>query len=478
MSRLFWIVAFAAAAGGCGGADCGRGTHESGDACVPDVACGDGTHEEDGACVPTCGEGTHVEDDACVSDVECAPGTHLEGDACVVDPDPEPPSTWTANVLVSAEGISSAEPSVAADADGHVFVAFMDTTGATYTVVLRVSDDWGSTFQDGAIFSSADGFAGDVSLAATPGGDAYLAFMDYHYGAAIYPPADTYVVASHDHGATWGDPVQVNVDDGTVFNDRPWVAIGPDGDVHVHFTSLPAANRYETRAAHSEDGGATWSTPVRVATPLGSVVQSFGGGTVTVGGEVVVPQQSFVSSGDSFVGFAHSADGEVFRTEQRDRVYFSRDLALAADPIVAASPTGRFCLAFQNAPERDYGIFAAVGDDGVALGETFEVDDGSAATQTMHWMTADGDGRCHLVWLDNRSRDWEVWGATIRADGTVSPNERVSDASFTEDGARDDWLGDFISIAVGGDTRYAVWTDTRSGGSAIYLSTSPVEGPL
>lgn len=70
------------------GRACGAGTHEDGDACVPDVTCGPGTLPIDGACVPTsmlmCGPGTVQRADECVVDsTECPPGSIARGGVCV-----------------------------------------------------------------------------------------------------------------------------------------------------------------------------------------------------------------------------------------------------------------------------------------------------------------------------------------------------------------------------------------------------------
>jgi hypothetical protein len=47
---------------------------------------------------------------------------------------------------------------------------------------------------------------------------------------------DVWVVATFDHGATWGDPVRVDPDDSYHFNDRPWLALGRDGTHHATWT--------------------------------------------------------------------------------------------------------------------------------------------------------------------------------------------------------------------------------------------------
>jgi hypothetical protein len=468
------------ALGGCGSSECPAGQHREGGACVPNLQCGPGTKASGASCVPdtavVCAKGTSPDGGTCVPDVVCGMGTHAVAGKCVLDPDPVPPTTWTKNQRVSAAGKYAAEPSVAADADGHVFVAFMEETpDSSIQTVLYVSNDHGGTFGRVNAYPSSDGFSGDVSVSATPDGKAYLAFIDYHQNRSTsqYPPADVHVVASADHGATWGNPVTVNVDNGSVFNDRPWVTGAPNNVVHIHWTGL--SNAFYAR---STNGGQTFGAPVAIQDPGQTTSISYSGHTVTPDGTILIPAQLFDNSSQlSSVGYWRSVDGQAFSLEPLADVYYTRDLALSASPVAATAPNGRTCLVYIDAPQRDLGINVAVSDDGQSFNSPMQPNDGKGTTQTFPWVAADAQGQCHILWYDNRSGDWEVWGVTVHADGTFSTTERVSDTRFPENGSQEQWLGDFISIAVGGDSRYAVWTDTREGSSEIFFASSPVAGP-
>ncbi|MEK6608704.1 MAG: hypothetical protein AABZ30_13675, partial [Myxococcota bacterium] len=345
--------------------------------------------------------------------------------------------------------------------------------------------DGGATFERAGEYPSDDGYSGDVALAATDEGDAYLVWIDY-YGR---PEAvsDLYAVATHDHGESWGEPVRVAEGDDELLVDRPWVAVGPDGTVHVKWMSYVYNGTYEEMwigYTRSGDGGVTFDPPdafdVSDLANYDDYTYSNYALAVAADGDVLVSEQFLeYESGNSLASSVRLGrlEGDEFDSDEIAETYYSRDLKLNAYPMAAAAPTGRVCFAYLDALERDIDLYVAVADDGEDFDppETFE--SGVGSTQALPWIAADADGRCHLIWLDNRSGDWEVWAATVRPDGTRSPIERVSDASFTEDGSPEQWLGDMNSIAVGGSMRYAVWTDTREGESAIYFSTSPIEGP-
>jgi hypothetical protein len=167
-------------------------------------------------------------------------------------------------------------------------------------------------------------------------------------------------------------------------------------------------------------------------------------------------------------GFSWDALGDV---------YYTRDLQLDAMPTAAAGPSGEICFAYVDAPERDLDVYVAVSRAPSGLGDAMPVGGGEGTTQTMPRATVDAEGRCHVIWLDNRSGDWELWSATVDAEGRFEAPEPVSDVPFAEDGTIDRWPGAANAIAVTGGRRYAVWTDTRDGQSAVYLATSPADLP-
>ncbi len=86
------------------------------------------------------------------------------------------------------------------------------------------------------------------------------------------------LIRSTDNGVTWSSPIRINsqltvgtvdpetgarVRDGTLV---PSVAVAPDGNLYAAWqdSRFSAGNHDAIAAAHSADGGLTWSTPVRV----------------------------------------------------------------------------------------------------------------------------------------------------------------------------------------------------------------------
>lgn len=131
---------------------CGPGTHASGSMCVPDDApltCGAGTHASGGMCVPddgglVCGPGTHADGTTCVPDASpltCGPGTHVEGSVCAPDV-PLPPSQFQIRIVtnqIPADGFSKIPVlAIGTAADG---------SPALVQVVLNMSRAGAGSFQ-------------------------------------------------------------------------------------------------------------------------------------------------------------------------------------------------------------------------------------------------------------------------------------------------------------------------------------------
>jgi hypothetical protein len=467
---------------------CGEGTRLEGERCLPatSLQCGAGTRAEGDACVPDesaqveCGAGTRLEDGQCVPTFGCPEGTHLEGAACVKD---APPATWSANIRVSDPGVHASNPVVAADADGHVWVALIETLDQIQRVVLYDSNNEGATWTRRTAYTPTYYFSGQPSLVATQDGKVFLAWTDFTSATQQAYTSDILFVSSDDHGVTWSQPKKLNAESAT-YNDNVQLTLGQGSVLHAHFFSQLTQNAYRTQHIVSTNHGATWSSPVSVpeAPPKTNdytYSTHYTRGAVTADGVLVMPEVVIgYYSGSRAVGFlTRPASGGSFERTELGGIFSTRSFPVEARPQFAASPNGRNCFAYVDAPNRDFGVFVTTAQDSLAFGKAARVDTGAGSVQMLPGLAADPEGRCHLVWLDNRSGEWEVWGATVRADGTFSRNERVSDATFVEDGTFNLSLGNHIGLAVGGTTRFAAWTDTRDFLSGVFLATSPLAGP-
>lgn len=477
---------------------CGDGTRLDGTRCVSTIApvqCAPGTRLEAGACVPastpvTCASGTHLEAGRCVVDaVACAPGTHLEVDRCVVDPPLVQPTSWSANVRVCPAGVRCLEPQLALAADGTLFAAYTVVSGAQQQsqVALAVSTDDGASFTEAKRFSGSEGYAYSPTLAVDPGGALLLAWNDYHLGAGPqdYGTGDIVLSVSMDRGQTWTAPSLLSGPPAESLHYRPWLAAGAQGVDLVW-------QRYESQQstmlfARSVDRGATFSIPALLPDDAGpyDYVDPRGPATRLDSGELLLPYQRIgydLTNGGylSQIGvqtYQQDPQGAVTAMGSLDvkRLFYTSELAVDPMPSLTAAGTRR-CLAFVDAQSRDSDIFVLTADGPFTSGsKPHALPGGTGTTQRAPHAQLDGEGRCHVTWLDNRTGQWELWSAIVGADGLPRAPERVSDDRFPEDGVTKR-LSDVTGLVLGATRRFAAWTDTRDGQQSVYLSSAPLEG--
>ncbi len=153
---------------------------------------------------------------------------------------------------------------------------------AGFQAQVYVSTDGGHQFSNVALpgwdpASGASGLfthvqaGGDPVLSFAPNGTLYYAALVYDFSFTTHTPSGVAVAASRDGGATWGAPVMVHYESSNLFfNDKEWIAAGPNGDVYVTWTLFKndSKGNYVSSnivASVSHDYGATWSDMVGVS---------------------------------------------------------------------------------------------------------------------------------------------------------------------------------------------------------------------
>ncbi len=453
----------------------------------PSLTCGDGTTQNGRTCVTTrrCAAGTHEDGSACVADastpVTCGVGTHLDGAACVVDAPPGPPtSPWSAPVPVCEAGVACSEPTLVQTPAGAVVVVSESGDTSMSVSVYR---------QTTTGFTLSKRFDGASSVAMTPtlavrGATLYLAYTDYTpSGGQQYGTGDLMLSVSADFGATWTQPRRINAQPATSLLYAPRLTLSSAG-LDLIYLDTDGQTTQDNYYLHSNDDGATFSEPVKL--PSGGQYDSL---TVTapavrVGDVLEVPTQR---SGYDLASGGPLSNVEVLtvtpmptlqtHTAKVKRVFSSRDFPLDPVPVLSASPSGVRCLAFIDAPSRDYSIYVVRSEGPLdGMQRPVLVPGGPGSVQAAPTIVATAAGDCALSWLDNRSGNWELYEATLLADGTWRAPGRVSPMGFTEDGITKS-LHAKVSLAVGGATRQLAWTDFRDGREAVSFAEAPLTAP-
>jgi len=262
--------------------------------------------------------------------------------------------------------------------DHTVYVSF--NRGASWTNVTLPG--WSNTSGGAGQFASYES-CGDPVLAMSPDGTRlyYAGLVCNFNGPGNYQlRTGIAVAASTDGGLSWGMPTMVHsTSTGNNFHDKQWMAVGPDGTVHVSWTwfQQTANGKFggsPIYLASSSDGAKSFSGPKPVSDDRfpfnqGSMIGVANDGTIYVSYIASSPETGYESSA---VVVARSTDGgKKFSNAQGPRIY---DDFNCYPRQLAGTGQGRATLSAQNYRVHTFPMMAL---------------DASS-------------GRLHIVWTDNR----------------------------------------------------------------------------
>lgn len=366
-------------------------------------------------------------------------------------------------------------PDLAFGADGRLHVSFVTLRGAGNTpnaAWVVSSDDGGSTLSEPTRVTGPLAF--QVRLIAHPSvpGRLYLSWLQAEEtGTYALPTTGNPVVmaGSNDGGVTWSTPVRVSPPS------RPRVvapapAIGADGELYLAYLDV-GEDRLDYHGAHGGQGGppytGTWALVVSRSTDQGTTWAE----SVVAG--ALVPTERFV----------------VF---------------LPPTPSLAVEPgTGRLYVAFHDGTLGDPDVWVWRSEDG---GRSFSagvrVNDtprGDGTAQYLGRLAAAPGGRLDIVYYDRRNdaenvRNEVTFQSSNDGGRTFGSSLVISDGAFDsrigyggERGLAD--LGSRLGLVSGDRRVLAAWSDTRAGTIAsqkqdlalavIAMTTAPAaRGPL
>ena len=206
--------------------------------------------------------------------------------------------TWSTPATMSSGPERGIGSDITSDTNGrahYIWPAFNSKK-----ILVRTSSDCGITFDSSVEIATTQasfdfpipsmdnryawiyvGAAADLSGGAY-GGSIYAAWTDTtepEAGSAADNHARIQVAYSRDGGATWTTSTpHETADSDTVDRWNQWLAVGPDGSVHVVFYDTrndPTRRSVDLYWSTSTDGGASWGTPTKLTSEISPHMEDF-----------------------------------------------------------------------------------------------------------------------------------------------------------------------------------------------------------
>lgn len=376
----------------------------------------------------------------------------------------------------------------------HIVVAWMGFLfGNNIVIKTRTSIDAGLTWSTANTIPHAiSGYASaDPSMDFDANGNLYLCYVDFNQASSS---GGVYVTKSTNGGLSWGTPIEAinaNADGSKLPIDRPWMVIdkstGPNSGT-IYITTkpapwIPAPNR--AYLVLSNNGGITWQ-PWKYIDGTGNLIGSFIAApmsvpTVSANGVLYAAYPSFVFTQNPLPQFimASSSDGGNTLSYQPiiDVITNNNDTLPKKGYTLISNPSNinHLLIAFPSDKFGDLDIF---------ITETFNAggtwttpvrinDDpiGNNRMQDLVWADFDTDSDVVVTWRDRRNAtdttyttSSEIYGA-VRWNGnsTFSPNFIITDSSISYNTILGQNGNDFMGVAFTNDTLYSAWGDPRNG---------------
>ena len=352
---------------------------------------------------------------------------------------------------------------------------------ASPVMIFRRSKDGGATWEPDHLLATTRRSQNDPQVKVAEDGTVFTAWMnDYVPGIRF--------MKSLDHGSTWTRPIMVaNKGAGPNWSDKPILAISRSGrDVYIAFNS---SDHY---VVASHDGGDTFAEPIKLSADQRYWFDS--GGVVAANGDVYFAAADYTQdyTGDSNIDVAKSTDGgRTWITTRVDTSARMPDCPWAAGcylgfigpaDTLAIDRAGLIMLAYNagdvaGSPER---MYVRTSRDGVNWSARQEVSNGSSTVNNAFPALAAGNrpGDFRLIWMDDRNgstTEWNTWYRRTTDSGlTWSADVRVSDlgsgAPYKNAAGFSFPYGDYNGIAVDAQgVNHIIWGEgisyTGPGGS-------------
>jgi hypothetical protein len=329
--------------------------------------------------------------------------------------------------------------------------------------------------------------SGDVSVAYDTRGHAILCYIAFdqlgttNYWAHNATRNGIFIRRSLDGGKTWApEEIQVIAQPtrpGIPFEDKPYIVAdntrGPyAGNLYVGWTEFTLTQSVIS-FSRSDDGGQSWSKPIRISTHAG-LPRDDTGSVEGFTGAIAADGTLYVTWADgSNVAFTYSLDGGRSFAPSRNILdtapsYFQlADVARANGfPEIAVDPkTGRLFVVWSDYRNGEIDVYSSTSEDqGRTWAAAIPVNSDPAhdgADHFFQWLAVDPtNGAVNVIFYDRRDdpRDRKTIAVLARS---TDAGKSFTNYAWTADGfdPDEDFIGDYNGIAAFGGRVYGIWTE-------------------
>lgn len=362
---------------------------------------------------------------------------------------------WSTPNQLTTDLASDADPSIAHDSNGRIWVFFTSDRSGSPQIWYVASNDQGQTWSSPQLFPptqtpSGAHYVAEACLFEDSQGRLWSAWGRWSGSSQ----EDIYWSFSDDMGATWSDS-RLLVGYYDVDGQPSFVQVG--NEIWLVFSSYGIAGNWNIYYIETSDGGQTWSSP------RGIVVDQFRHDSCSVvedsSGKVQVFYTTLTSPYDPT-----SADIWLVETSDQGGTW-SIPKQVTSFPseeghISAVDFGGALYVFYMNRYEQD--IWYVVSNDaGATWPSTPErVDSDSHSDQYPNVVVA--EGKLWVTWSSDRSGNWDIWIAHARALDLLGLKTVISFESITTKRTLTNPLGAFtiqqnFEIALGRSVVHRYW---------------------
>ena len=411
------------------------------------------------------------------------------------------------NELVSEGNIFEGEPYLCMDPNNtqHLVAAWMGIQfNNKVTIKSSVSNDGGSTWSTPiwqahivSTYSSAD-----VSLGYDANGSVFMCYIDYDN--VNFTGGKVLVRKSVDGGNNWGNPVEVlsiSSCPNQACIDRPWMSIdqttGPNSGT-IYVTNVNANQPtlvtppYHPYLSVSTDGGQSFHSDLLDAVGFlagSSIPQPMASPVVTADGRFTALYPSYLPSQSLLPRLIRAQSNNQGQTKSYDVAYQGQGYGttnnlVKSGPLLIAHPNNANQLSYffltDIFGETDI-AFIETTNNGFSWSSPFRINQdptGNGKIQDLVWADYAMNGDLAVCWRDRRnasgtgySEASEIY-CTVRKQSTgIWMNDfSVSDQQVNHQAILEDSGNDFMHVIIANDTLNVIWGDVRTGSLKIYFT--------